>query len=52
MNPPKILAGVSGAPGSEETSLVFMIVLFVAAITVGVAVAYLGIAGVIGGPIP
>jgi hypothetical protein len=52
MNPPKILAGVSAAPRSEEPSLVFMIALFVVAIAVGTAVAYLGIAGVIGGPIP
>jgi len=43
---------VSAAPVAETTSRTFVIVLFAVAVIVGVAITYLGIAGVIGGPIP
>ncbi len=52
MNLAKIRTNVSALPVSQEPSRAFMIVLFIVAIGVGAAIAYLGITGAIGGPIP
>jgi hypothetical protein len=43
---------VSAAPVSTEPSRVFLILLFASAVAIGTAIAYLGITGAIGGPIP
>jgi hypothetical protein len=40
------------ATSSTKPSMTFTVVLFVAAAVIGIAVAYLGITGRIGGPIP
>ncbi|MGD0256405.1 MAG: hypothetical protein ABSB90_00785 [Thermoplasmata archaeon] len=43
---------MSASPVSTAPNTTFVIVLFAVAIVVGVVIAYLGIAGIIGGPIP
>ena len=52
MNPPKIERGVSATPVSPEPNLLFVILLFAGAVVIGAAIIYLGINGMIGGPIP
>jgi hypothetical protein len=43
---------VADAPVSQAPSLAFVIAIFGAAIVVGALIIYLGIKGMIGGPIP
>ncbi len=45
-------AAMQASPPDTRVPLPFLIGVFVVAIVVGVLVAYLGITGVIGGPIP
>jgi hypothetical protein len=52
MNPAKIEAEMSAHPVSTAPSRTFIIVLFAGAVAIGALIVYLGITGVIGGPIP
>jgi hypothetical protein len=52
MNPSPTPPTMSVPDTAQAPSTVFLVVLFAGAIAIGAAVAYLGIIGVIGGPVP
>jgi hypothetical protein len=52
MNSPKIDDSMAAPIPSTAPSRLFMIVLFSGAIIIGAVITYLGINGMIGGPIP
>jgi hypothetical protein len=52
MNPGKIERTVTAALPSTAPSRTFIVILFAGAVIIGAVIAYLGIIGAIGGPIP